>query len=77
MAKKRPTTPKAARAAKTPTDLLPKGYAELLGQLKERIRSAQLRAVLAVNREMVLLYWQNRPRHPRPPGARGMGDQGH
>jgi predicted nuclease of restriction endonuclease-like (RecB) superfamily len=58
MAKKRPTTPKPARAAKTPTDLLPKGYAELLSQLKERIRSAQLRAVLAVNREMVLLYWE-------------------
>ena len=38
--------------------MLPKGYAELLGQLKERIRSAQLRAGLAVNREMVLLYWQ-------------------
>jgi predicted nuclease of restriction endonuclease-like (RecB) superfamily len=38
--------------------LLPKGYEDLLGQLKERIRSAQLRAGLAVNREMVLLYWQ-------------------
>ena len=38
--------------------LLPKGYAELLGQLNERIRSAQLRASLAVNHEMVLLYWQ-------------------
>ncbi|MBV9223916.1 MAG: hypothetical protein JOY85_07800 [Acidobacteriaceae bacterium] len=26
--------------------------------LKERIRSAQLRAGLAANRELVLLYWQ-------------------
>jgi predicted nuclease of restriction endonuclease-like (RecB) superfamily len=29
-----------------------------LGQIKERIRSAQLRAAVAVNRELVLLYWQ-------------------
>ena len=34
------------------------GCEELLGQLKERIRSAQLRASVAVNREMVVLYWQ-------------------
>ncbi|MDE2571875.1 MAG: DUF1016 domain-containing protein, partial [bacterium] len=34
------------------------GYAELLGELKERIRAAQVRAALAVNRELVLLYWQ-------------------
>ncbi len=56
MAKKR--TPPKARPAKKKTDLLPKGYAELLGWIKERIRSAQLRASLAVNREMVVLYWQ-------------------
>jgi len=33
------------------------GYAALLGDLKERIRSARLRAALAVNQELVLLYW--------------------
>ncbi|GGM51979.1 hypothetical protein GCM10008956_30050 [Deinococcus arenae] len=32
-------------------------YAALLGDLKGRIRSAQTRAALAVNRELVLLYW--------------------
>jgi len=32
-------------------------YAALLGDLKERIRSARLRAALAVNQELVLLYW--------------------
>ena len=58
MAKKRLTIPKASRPAKKADGLLPKGYAELLGQLKERIRSAQLRASLAANREMILLYWQ-------------------
>jgi predicted nuclease of restriction endonuclease-like (RecB) superfamily len=36
----------------------PKGYAEFLSQLKDRIRRAQLRASLAVNHEMVVLYWQ-------------------
>ena len=36
---------------------LPSGYPELLQELKERIRAAQVRAALAVNRELVLLYW--------------------
>ena len=38
--------------------LLPKGYDDLLAALKERIGSAQLRAAVAVTRELVLLYWQ-------------------
>jgi predicted nuclease of restriction endonuclease-like (RecB) superfamily len=38
--------------------VLPKGYDELLGQIKERIGSAQLRASVAVNHEMIVLYWQ-------------------
>jgi predicted nuclease of restriction endonuclease-like (RecB) superfamily len=33
-------------------------YDHLLRELKERIRTAQVRAGLAVNRELVLLYWQ-------------------
>jgi hypothetical protein len=57
MARKRDATPKPARPKKN-ADLLPKGYEELLGQIKERIRSAQLRAGLAVNRELTELYWQ-------------------
>jgi len=32
------------------------GYSELFANLKERIRSAQVRAALSVNRELVLLY---------------------
>ncbi len=35
----------------------PAGYQELLHELKERIRLAQVRAALAVNRELVLLNW--------------------
>src|SRR5579872_4484033 len=34
-----------------------KEYIELLGELKEKIRSAQLRAALAVNHEVISLYW--------------------
>jgi predicted nuclease of restriction endonuclease-like (RecB) superfamily len=35
-----------------------KDYDEFLRDLKERIRTAQIKAALAVNRELVLLYWQ-------------------
>jgi len=33
-------------------------YSALLNDLKQRIRTAQVRAALAVNRELVMLYWQ-------------------
>ncbi|MDG5494881.1 PDDEXK nuclease domain-containing protein [Niveispirillum sp. BGYR6] len=36
----------------------PEGYASWLADLKGRIHSAQQRATLAVNRELVSLYWQ-------------------
>ncbi len=36
----------------------PEGYDEFLVDLKRRIQSAQVRAALSVNRELVLLYWQ-------------------
>lgn len=44
----------------TPTSLTPAptGYADWLADLKTRIHTAQQRAALAVNRELVLLYWQ-------------------
>ena len=32
-------------------------YAGLLGRIKDRIRQAQARAVLAANGEMIRLYW--------------------
>lgn len=41
------------------TDPAPlESYGELLSSLRQRIRSAQVRAGLAVNRELVLLYWE-------------------
>ncbi|MEP1079374.1 PDDEXK nuclease domain-containing protein [Leptolyngbya sp. PL-A3] len=33
------------------------GYGALLGEIKERIRSAQYEALRAVNRELIALYW--------------------
>jgi predicted nuclease of restriction endonuclease-like (RecB) superfamily len=42
---------------KTSQPALPAGYAPLLADLKARVRAAQVRAVLSVNRELVLLYW--------------------
>src|ERR1017187_5408814 len=38
--------------------LAPDTYAQFLADLKSRIQAAQLHASLAVNRELVLLYWQ-------------------
>jgi hypothetical protein len=41
------------------TDLMPNAdYGSWLTDLKQRIQSAQQRASLSVNRELVLLYWQ-------------------
>jgi predicted nuclease of restriction endonuclease-like (RecB) superfamily len=36
----------------------PKGYLKLLQSLKARIQGAQFQAAAAVNRELILLYWQ-------------------
>jgi hypothetical protein len=38
--------------------MLPSGYAEWIADVKRRIRAAQQRAALAVNKEMLRLYWQ-------------------
>src|SRR3954447_15725763 len=55
MAKKKPGKPPSR---KPKDELVPKGYEAFLGELKERIQTAQLRASLAVNREMISLYWR-------------------
>ncbi|MBU1049736.1 DUF1016 family protein [Candidatus Bipolaricaulota bacterium] len=36
---------------------IPAGYAQLLNDLKSRIRTARVRASLAVNRELIALHW--------------------
>ncbi len=66
-AKESLTAKKAAREVDKPSRpgrnsaslaAVPFEYAQWLKELKERIRSAQLRASVAMNRELVLLYWQ-------------------
>jgi predicted nuclease of restriction endonuclease-like (RecB) superfamily len=42
---------------KGPSNLLPPGYRDLLATIKDRVRSAQLEALRAVNKELVALYW--------------------
>jgi hypothetical protein len=41
----------------TKTLQAPPGYAAVLKDIKERVRTAQVRAALAVNHELILLYW--------------------
>lgn len=41
----------------TATQLAPTEYSKLLGEIKERIRSAQYEALRAVNKELISLYW--------------------
>jgi predicted nuclease of restriction endonuclease-like (RecB) superfamily len=72
MAKKKRTTKKkkavrTGRARKAagngasvqpPKSGLPGGYPELLDALQRRVRQAQTRAALSVNRELIQLYWE-------------------
>ena len=53
--KKRPT--ELTPSGSSPASRAPSGYATFLADLKTRIRAAQLRAALAVNSELVRLYW--------------------
>ena len=41
-----------------PSSLLPADYPRLLADIKQRVRRAQTRAVLAVNAELIRLYWE-------------------
>ena len=42
-----------------PASLTPpsQGYASLLADIKQRVRQAQVRAMLSVNAELIRLYW--------------------
>jgi len=51
------TRSKSVSKQLTQSQSLPDSYPALLQELKERIRESQLRAAVAVNRGLVLLYW--------------------
>jgi len=54
----------------------PVGYDEFLQDLKQRIRTAQIKAVFAVNRELILLYWQVGREILKRQSAAGLGRKG-
>lgn len=54
-----------------------KSYQDLLARLKDEIRTAQVRAVTAVNSELVLLYWRIGPGDSPQAERRRVGDEGH
>lgn len=51
------TMPKKRSMSSVSSGSLPAGFSELLREVKLRIQSAQTRAVLSVNAELVRLYW--------------------
>ena len=57
MPRKKIRTESQPAPAKPSTGLLA-GYEDMLAELKSRIRSAQIKAALSVNREMIAPYWE-------------------
>ncbi len=47
----------AKKTTQQPVAQMPSGYGRFLEGLKARIQTARIKAALAVNRELVLLYW--------------------
>ena len=58
------------------TAALPADYNALLVDIKNRIRTAQIRASSSVNRELIQLYWENQPPHRRAAASSRMGQVG-
>lgn len=56
--KERDSTMKRRTTTTSTVQDLPESYPEFIVSLKQRIRSAQIKAAVSVNRELVLLYWQ-------------------
>jgi predicted nuclease of restriction endonuclease-like (RecB) superfamily len=73
---KRTTPAKLLKPASSPGEtatILPAGYASLLTDIKSRVRAAQLRAAVSVNRELILLYWDIGKTIAKSQEARGYG----
>ena len=39
-------------------DMVPKNYLALFEEIKSRIHTAQIKAAISVNRELIKLYWR-------------------
>ena len=57
MPKKKTTNTVAKSSGGKTASALPAGYATILTDLKARVRAAQLRAAVSVNRGLIALYW--------------------
>lgn len=57
MAGKKPILSQPKGVASEAASVLPAGYAGVLAGIKGRVRAAQLRAAVSVNRELIALYW--------------------
>lgn len=57
MAKSKSTTRLSKASGGKLSSALPAGYATILADLKTRVRTAQLRAAVSVNRGLIALYW--------------------
>lgn len=55
------------------SSVIPSTYAPLLADLKARVRAAQVKASLSVNRELILLYWHIGRQILRAQEAEGWG----
>ena len=55
---KRKAPTRVTKAADASLSSRPAGYAEWLAKVKARVSSAQQRAALAVNQELLVLYWR-------------------
>ena len=44
--------------ANAESSVIPSGYVKFLNNLKEKIRSAKLKAALSINQELIKLYWE-------------------
>jgi DUF1016 N-terminal domain len=53
------------------------GYADVLADIKTRVRTAQVRAAFAVSRELILSYWSIGRDILNRQHAEGWGNQGH
>ncbi|HRH37551.1 MAG TPA: PDDEXK nuclease domain-containing protein [Flavobacteriales bacterium] len=58
MGKKAVIARATATVTKVKREVMPAGYGRFLESLKERIRKAQLKAVLSVNADLIVLYWR-------------------
>lgn len=46
------------KVAKNDQNVLGKSYQALLSEIKEKVKTSQIKAVLAVNQELISLYWE-------------------